>query len=142
MMLYKTTDKITITIDKIEIKVSPLSQAQKMELSKHMVKAVSGDMEEAMISVRKSLSFCLKDIKGVFYMDGEDKREYQLSFADNVLTDECLDDLLNLPISNKLNAVCTSLLQGIPNEIRDNEGNIIEGIKIKKAGDKPGKQKK
>ena len=100
-----------------------------------MIKAVSGDMEEAMIAVRKAISFALKDIKGVFYYEGDDKREYQLEFDGDNLKDNCLDDLLNLPISNKLNAVCSALLQGVPNKIYNNEGKEIEGIQIMQRGE-------
>ena len=136
MLLHKTTDKINVKIDDIEVKISPLSQSQKSELQGHMMKAVNGDMNEAMLSVKKALQFALKDIKGVFYMDGDDKREYQLEFKDNKLSDECIDDLLNLPISNKLSSVCSALIGGVPNQILDNEGKPVEGIKIISKGSK------
>jgi hypothetical protein len=143
MLIYKKSDKVSISIEGIDFKISPLTFHQKNELQQHMIKAVQGDMEEAMLSVRKSLRFCVKDIKGVFYMDeAGDKREYQLEFEEGQLTDDCLDELLNLPISSKLNSVCAAMLQGVPDKILDREGNEIEGIKIKKLGAKPGKSKK
>lgn len=135
MILYKVTDRVEVKIEGITFKISPLSQAQKNELQGHMMKAVNGDMEEAMISVRKSLSFCLKDMKGVEYYDGDEKREYSLQFEDGNLTAECLDDLLNLPISQKISTVCAAFLQGVPSEIVDKDGKEIEGISIVKRKD-------
>jgi len=144
MLIYKKSDKVSVSIGDIDFKISPLSFHQKSELQAHMIKAVKGDMDEAMVSVRKSLKYCVKDIKGVHYLDEEgSKREYQLEFEDGELTDDCLDELLNMPFSSKLNSVCAAMLQGIPDKVLDNEGNEIEGIKIKKlAVKKPGKSKK
>ena len=141
MIIYRKDDKVSVKIDDIEIKISPLTHAQKSELQSHMMKAVNGDMNEAMISVQKSLKFAVKDIKGVFFMDGNDKREYALSFEDGQLTDECIDELLNLPISNKISSVCSALLQGVPDKIVDKDGKEIEGIKILSGGGKKPKKK-
>lgn len=142
MIIYRKQDRVSVNIDGIEIKVSPLSHNQKTILQGHMMKAVGGDMDAAMISVRQSIKFSLKEIKGIFYIDDEgDKREYQLEFENGELTDECIDDVLNMPISSKLNSVCASLLQGVPDKILDNKGKEIEGIKIKKLKEvKPGKK--
>lgn len=143
MRLYKTSDKISIKIDDIEIKVSPLNQLQKNELQGHMMKAVNGNMDEAMLSVQKAMKFCIKGISGVEYEDeGGDLKSYELEFEEGMLSDDCIDDLLNLPVSNKISSVCSALLGGIPNEILDADGKPIEGIKILKKEGKKGKSKK
>lgn len=143
-MIYRKNDRVSVVIDGIEVKISPLTHAQKTELQDHMMKAVNGDMGAAMDSVRLSVKYCLKDIKGVFYLDDDgEKREYRLEIEDGSLSDDCIDDVLNMPISAKLNSVCASMLAGVPDAILDNEGQPIEGIKIKKQGkSKPGKSKK
>lgn len=141
MILYRTSDLISVKIDDITVKVRPLSHQQKTELQSHMMKAVNGDMNEAMIGVKKALSFALKDIKGVYYYEDADKREYTLEFNDNKeLADSCIDDILNLPISNKLNAVCAALLQGVPEAVLDKDGKPVKGIKILSKEDKKGKK--
>lgn len=142
MIIYRKSDRVSVSIDGIEIKVSPLSHQQKTILQGHMMKAVGGDMEAAMISVRQSIKYSLKDLKGVFYIDDSgDQREYQLEFENGELTDECIDEVLNMPISGKLNSVCAALLQGVPDKVLDNKGKEIEGIKIKKLeAKKPGKK--
>lgn len=136
MIIYRKEDRVKVEIDGISFKISPLTFQQKQDLQRHMIKAVSGDMNEAMISVSKSLKYCLKDMSGVFYIDEDGvKREYKLSFENDVLTDDCIDELLNMPFSSKLNSVCSAMLQGVPNKILDAEGNEIEGISIKSHGD-------
>ena len=136
MIIYRKQDKLTIEIEGIEFKLSPLTFNQKSKLQSHMMKAMQGDMEEAMMSVKESLKFCLKDMKGVFYIDENgDQREYQLQFENGDLSEDCLDEVLNMPFSNKLNSVCSAMLQGIPEKIVDAEGNEIQGIKIKKRGE-------
>lgn len=137
MIVYRKEDRLKVEIDGIDFKISPLTFQQKQELQGHMIKAVSGDMNEAMISVSKALKYCLKDMSGVSYIDEDNKeREYQLQFENNELTSDCIDDLLNMPFSSKLNSVCSAMLQGVPEQILDSENQPIEGIKIKKHGDK------
>ncbi len=141
MIIYRKQDRVKVEIDGIEFKISPLTFQQKNDLQAHMMKAVQGDMQEAMISVRKALKYCLKDMKGVYYIDENgDKREYQLQLENSEITDDCIDEILNMPFSAKLNSVCSAMLQGIPDKIVDGEGKEIKGIKIKKAGaEKQGK---
>ncbi len=134
MLIYRKEDRVKIEIDGIDFKISPLTFQQKSDLQTHMMKAVQGDMNEAMNSVRKALKYCLKDMKGVFYIEDGEKREYRLSFENDQLTDDCIDEVLNMPFSSKLNSVCSAMLQGVPDKILDNDGNEIEGIKIKKLG--------
>lgn len=143
MIMHRMNDLVSVEIDDITIKVTPLSHQQKSELQVHMMKAVNGDMSEAMKGVKLALSFALKDIRGVFYYENEEKEEYRLEFDDNKnLTPDCVDNILNLPIANKLNSVCSALLQGIPDAILDNDGKPVKGIKIlKKKEEKKGKKK-
>ena len=133
MIILRKNDTLAVEIDGIKFKISPLTFQQKNELQSHMIKAVKGDMEEAMTAVRKSLKFCLKDIAGVFYIDEDnEKREYKLQFDDKKeVTDECISEVLNMPFSAKLNTVCSQMLQGVPDKIVDQDGKEIEGIKIK-----------
>lgn len=137
MLIVKTSDTIKIKIDDLIFKVKPLTFSEKNEISQSMIKASQGDMEAAMQAVRVSLAIAIKDVKGLKYQDGEELREYQLEMEDNRLKDSCIDDLLNLPISNKISSICSALLQGVPNKILDNDGNPIEGIEI--VGNKLGK---
>lgn len=130
MRIYKTTQKIEVKIDKISIFISPLTYNQKMELQGLMMKA-STDMGQAMELVKKAMSMAIKDINGVVIEDENGKdTDYKLDFNGTELSDDCINDLLNMPISNKISSVCSSLLAGIPDRILDQNGEPIEGITI------------
>ena len=87
MLIYKKNDKVSVQIDEIEVKISPLTHAQKTQLQAHMMKAVKGDMDAAMDSVRLSVKFALKDIKGVQYID-EDGVSYNDQIGNAVIINE------------------------------------------------------
>ena len=133
--IYRLKDKIKVKIDDLKIKVSPLSYSQKMEVQDEMTKAVvEKDMKYAMSGTIKAIKYSLKSIKGLTTPDGE---EYELEFENNQVTDECIDDLLNIQYSQKLAAVCTSLVSGIGQEIVDpSTGEVMEGISFEVDSEK------
>lgn len=111
------TDRVSYKVDDIEISLKPMSFAEKMEVQQDMVKAVNGDMAAAMKAVVKALSVCLKSVKGLENADGT---EYELEFdADGKVSQSCIDELLNIPHSTKLTAICSAMLNGIPTQIID-----------------------
>ena len=129
--IYKTSQKIEIKVDNLSIFVSPLSYHQKLELQGLMVKASQGDMEAAMQAIVKALKVSLKDISGVITEDEQGNDiEYKLAFQDNEVSDECINDLLNMPCSNKISTICTSLLAGVPDQILGPDGKPLEGVSI------------
>lgn len=123
--VYKTTDKINIKIDDIVITISPLSFEVKTQIQSEIVNG--GAL--AMISAAKnSIKHSVKGIKGLENLDGT---PYVLEFEDNVLTDECVSDLLNIDQDSKISFVCTQLLQGVQNTFTDPQtGKPIKGISI------------
>ena len=138
--LISTDEQIPIHIDNITIYVSPLSYMDKMELQDYMMKAVEGDLKQAMKGAAMAIKYAVKDIDGVKDSQG---KKFKLDFEDNKkhLTDSCVDNLLNLPQNNKLIVACSALLEGLPSEGIKNPstGEMIEGISI---GDVVGKRKK
>ena len=136
--IYKCSDRIEVNIEGISIFISPLSYQQKMNLQDLMLKASNGDMNSAMAAVVSALKMSIKDIKGVQDADGN---EYKLEFDNNELTEESVNDLLNMPISGKISTTCTSLLAGVPDKIIGADGKPLEGVSIiKKGSTKPGKK--
>ena len=81
-------------------------------------------------AIVKALKVSLKDIKGV--VEDDEGTEYKLEFIDGEVSDECINDLLNMPYSNKISTICTSLLAGVPDKILDAEGKPLEGVSIVK----------
>lgn len=129
--IYKTNQKIEVKVDDLSIFVSPLSVHQKMELQGLMMKAANNDMNAAMEAVVKALKMAVKDIKGVLTSDEEGNDvDYELGFDGEELSDECVNDLLNMPCSNKISQICTSLLAGIPDKILGPDGKPLDGVSI------------
>lgn len=130
--IYKTTDKIEVKIDSVSFIVSPLTYGQKCELQPLICAGASGCMKSAMQAVIQSFKFSLKGVKNLKTFDDDNNEvDYILEFDDNnQVKDSCIDDLLNLPMSNKLSSLCTSLLTGLTSKICDMNGNPIEGIEF------------
>lgn len=125
--VYRTTDKISVRIDDIVVKISPLSYDQKTDIQMLLV---SGDPLSVVKAAKESIKFAVKEISGVEDSDGN---VYELEFEDGALSNACLDDLLNIDPEDKLSLVCTSLLQGIPKGFNDPQtGKPIEGISIER----------
>lgn len=125
--IYKTTDKVPVTIDDITFFISPLSYFQKSELEQHMHKYLdTREIIHAQNAAFKAIKYAVKGISGVTCLDGSD---YDLEFEDKVLSDTCVDDLLNMEQSSRLSAICSSLINGLITDIKDPEtGESLEGI--------------
>lgn len=126
--LYKTTDRVPVKIDTMTIEISTLTFEQKAEIQAEIVK---GDPMSIVRSARLAVKYGVKGIKGVETMDGN---PYEVELENNVLTDECVDDILNIDQDDKISYVCTALLNGIPKDFVDPQtGEKIEGIKIQRS---------
>lgn len=134
--IYKTTDIIKVQVDGLKIGVSPLTFEQKMT-AQAMV--MGGDVTSAMKGAAYAVRCSLKKIEGLEDADGN---PYELNIENNMLTDDCWNDLQNLEQSTKLTLISLNLLQGIPKEFADpNTGKRLEGVSIiKSEGNKPKKK--
>jgi hypothetical protein len=72
-----------------------------------------------------SIKYAVKGISGLTDLSGQ---EYKLEFQDGVLSDQSLDDVFNLGLTDKLSMVCASLIKGIPSEFN------IEGVEFVSEG--------
>jgi hypothetical protein len=125
--IYRTTDRVKVNVEGITFSISPLSYIQKSEIQAKLYKAVTDqDMMAAQDAAVLSIKYAVKSVKGLF--DGNDE-PYQLELEDNQLTQQCIDDLLNIKQNTKLASVCTSLVHGLSTEIIDpTTGEKIEGV--------------
>jgi hypothetical protein len=128
--IYRRTDRIKIKIDDVTVTVSPLSSHEKAEIQSEMIKFVKGDVKAGQHGICLSLKYAVKDIEGIEDSNGSN---YSLKFENGYLSDECVDDLLNMEITGKLSQVCASLSNGVPTEFRDREGNNLAGVEFVKA---------
>jgi hypothetical protein len=126
MIIHKITDRIKVKIGEITFHLSPLSWDQKQDIVSD-AKLVEGKPTNRN-STYKCLKYAVKNIEGVTLADGS---PYVVQLENNVLSDECVEDLLNLELSNKLIIACYSMVQGVPSKIINPvTGQILEGVEI------------
>lgn len=125
--LYKKTDRITYAIGDIKVKVSPMTLHTKLELTKLMRNAEDGSLDSIMNASIYALKSCIKGLSGVENQDGS---PYELQFDDNgSLTDDCVEELLNLEESSLMIGLCSSLLAGIKTDL-PNGISLVEPGKL------------
>lgn len=113
--IYRTTDKISYKVGELEIKISPLSVHNKSILHDFMTKGRNGDQKALIDGSSFALKASLKEVTGLEDIDG---KPYTLSFDDSgLVTDACIDDLLNIEESTKLISLCSLLIAGIPSNL-------------------------
>lgn len=140
--IYKVTDRIKVKVGDITLILSPLTKEQKMNTQLHTAKAVKGDMESAMKAVELAVKYSIKGIEGLFHVNDQGVEvPYTVKLEGGVLSDEAINDLMNMELSDKISNVATAFLGGVPSEIKDQKGNKIEGIEVilPKAVDSSGK---
>lgn len=125
MRIYKTSDRIPVIIDDLEFKVSPLTYEQKMQISSCVTTVSGQEIFDAAKAAQMAIKFAVKDVKGLETENGD----YELKLENGILTDECVDDIANLPMSDKLTVTLLNLLQGVPKEVvNPSTGQKIEGV--------------
>jgi hypothetical protein len=131
------SDRYKVSLEGIEFLIAPASYHVKKEISLSN-RIVDGnqqfDMGQAQFIYVKN---CLKDIKGLKAYDGED---YKLEFepCGKKLTDDCVSEIFNIPVRDKMMAACWQLLNEVPDKIIHPVTNEeMEGVSlevISKAG--------
>jgi hypothetical protein len=120
--VYRLTDRININIDDILVTISPLSIHQKTEIQSAMWKGrTEKNFEEATRGVMLSIKYAVKGISGLTDSSG---KEYKLEFENGVVSDQSMDDIFNLGLTDKLSMVCAALVKGIPSDFN------IEGVEF------------
>jgi hypothetical protein len=70
----------------------------------------------------------LKELNNAFLPDGS---LYSLSFENGTLSDDCIDELLNCEINQKILMCCNAFIVSVPSKIVDENGVQIDGVEIK-----------
>jgi hypothetical protein len=126
--VFRRTDRITVKVDDLTIKLSPLSLDQKNEIQTEFIQGRTlASPRHLTNGTVLALRYALKDLQGV--VDADDK-PYELSFEGGMVTDQCIEDLMNLEISDKLVAICATLANGVPREFTGPNGKKLEGVEI------------
>ena len=131
MKIFKMSDRMSLSIKGILFNLSPLSFAQKGEI--HACSQMSGGVEEqdTIKMTFLAVKYTVKEIKGV--VDCHDN-EYELEFEGDVLSDACVNDLLNLEICAQIGISALNFLNGIPSKICDQFQKEIEGVSLSFPG--------
>ena len=124
-VVYRVSDKIDVKIGSVTVSLSPLNYKVKADMQAYVI--AGKPMDAAVIALKNSV----KAIKGLKLSDGSD---YELEFDGDSINDNCIDDLLNIPESDKLNVIAISLINGVPQgEFLDPQtGEPMEGVKFVK----------
>ena len=137
-LLLRKSDRVKVKIEELELEIAPLSFAAKMEINDILVGAAKDDMGASMKASKVAIAHALKSIKGIETLDGD---AYALEFDGDILSEDCVDELLNLEHCPKLMTVCTSLIGGVPSEIIDPaSGKAMKGVEIKTPKKKKAKK--
>jgi hypothetical protein len=134
-ILYLPDEKVPLRIDDITVYIQQLTMAQKATI---IEKLSNTDSALSLIeAARLAVKYGVKGLEGVTLSSG---KAYSLEFDGHVLTDSCVDALLCLPQSDKLQGACFALLKGISDPLVDANGRKIPGVEI--VAQKPRKQSK
>ena len=110
--IYRTTDRIEIKIGETVVKIAPLGYQAKQMISQKMVNAQKvGDLTGINDAVTLAMRHCVKSISGLTDMNDE---PYQLEFENQILSDKCTEELLNMEYTSELLKVATQFINGVP----------------------------
>jgi hypothetical protein len=126
--IYKRTDRISVKIDDIVVKLAPLTISQKTEIQQAMLEgSKKTDIREATRGIALAIQYSVKGIEGVQDSDGN---PYALQFEGGNLTEACVDDLMNLELTRKLTLVCVAMVKGVPSKFTDEQDKDLEGVEL------------
>lgn len=113
----------------LEVTLRKLNLEEQKKLSEHVYKAQAGLFTEIFDAGVFALKHCIVEFKGLEDQDGE---VYKLSKDDDgYLTDECIEDLMSLPVSQDLISLAFQTAGNSPEKILDSDGNPMDKIKLK-----------
>jgi hypothetical protein len=131
--IYRTKDRIRLKIDDVTVEIKPLTIDQKTEaqdlIGRGAAKADIGLLTQGVV---KAVKFGLVKIEG---LSDEDGKPYELTFDEQGVSEDCLNDLFNIKLHEKLTIICSALVRGIPSEFTDNRGQPIEGVEVISRGE-------
>jgi hypothetical protein len=137
MLIHKKSDRIEVEFtcendEKITAYFSPLTGGEKSLI---IAQAPSQTDTAAVLGFAKAvIRSTLKEIRGITCLDGS---SYVLQIQDGKVTEECLDEVMNIPeLFSKTMTVSSLFLAGIPKDgqvINPANGEPVPGVIVKKS---------
>jgi hypothetical protein len=137
MLIRSKNDRVLVEISgsqteekPVQFFFKPLTVGEKTEITGSL--KPGSEMKEMLEFTRLVISKTLKDVKGLERADGS---SYRLEFEGDNISQDCLDDLMNLEINEKIITVAGMFLKGVPSEggvINPKTGTPLEGVVVKK----------
>jgi len=126
--IYKRSDRIPVKIDDITVRLSPLSVSEKTEIQQAMLNGrAKSDLKELTRGISLAIKYSVKSVDGVVDSDGN---PYKLEFDGDGLSQDSIDELMNMELTKKLSMVCAAMVSGVPKEFVDNDGNPLDGVEF------------
>jgi hypothetical protein len=113
MMVYRTSDRIPVSVGELKFLLSPLSAEQKNSLMD--CKKMQGG-QEVVDSIGLAYLAIKYAVKGVEGLESSDGSPFVLDFdPDGTISKECVEVLFELSMESggKLSNVCSSLINGV-----------------------------
>lgn len=127
--IYKISDRIRVKVGGLVFKIGPLTFDQKAEIQSL---AASGDFKQSLKSAKLAVKYGVKGVEGLEDSKGN---PYELESDESGLSEDSINDLLNLEENETLSMVCLGLLRGIPEHFTNPfDGKRLEGVSIVKEG--------
>jgi len=132
-ILYSTQDRIPVEIDDMVFYFAPFSQKQKMEFITK-IQSAKDSPEKLIASTIDMLKVSLKKVDGITRPNGENwilKLDEQ-----NKVSDESIDELMNLSCINEIFTIAGCFVNSIPKEgviLNPQTGEPLKGVKVKKT---------
>jgi hypothetical protein len=110
MKILRVTDRIKIMANEIEIIISPLTYAQKIEISNCVRMNAGNQVVDVQKTAMLTLAYSIKEIKGITTFSDTD---YELEFLDDnktQLSEECTGELIAIFAPTQIFGVINSIL--------------------------------
>jgi hypothetical protein len=120
MKILRISDKIKVKFDGVEVVISPLTHAQKMEISESLKLKAGQETIDYQRTSMLTLKYAIKEIYGLLTYDDE---PYELEFDDIGLTEECISELMTALASTPIFIAINSALANVLD-------TKIEGVEV------------
>ena len=125
MRILRLKDRVSIDLEDVKFKLAPISFEQEAEINS--CKKIEAGEER--IDYSKRVFLLLKfSVKGIEGLKTYDDKKYKPSFDDNGnLTDDSVNDILRIPVTNGVIKAIYALQSGNIDKIEANEVEIEVG---------------